>query len=238
MTQTILYVGLDVDDIQYHGSAFDQRTGAGIAFQCRPTLKGLLRQLQKLGQHFSGCAIRVCYEASYIGYTLQRDLAQQGYHYEVVAPASIPTPRSKQNKTDRLDAAHLAQFYAKGLLTLVSVPEPALEQDRDLLRSRQHLVEQQTALRKHLQALLRRHGLHDKAQTHSRTYWTTHHACWLERTIAATSGSLKVNLELLLRHLEKWHRKMGTDLISARFCYPARPCPVPPESFCRTSRIM
>ena len=119
----------------------------------------------------------------------------------MVAPTSIPTPRSKQIKTDRIDAAQLAQFYANGLLTVVSVPEPTQEHDRDLLRTRQHLVEQQTALRKHLQALLRRNGLHYKAQTHSRTYWTLHHSCWLERTIAATSGSLKVNLELLLRHL-------------------------------------
>ena len=30
MNETILYVGLDVDDIQYHGSAVDQHTGAII----------------------------------------------------------------------------------------------------------------------------------------------------------------------------------------------------------------
>ena len=201
MQQTIPYVGLDVDDTQYHGSAFHNPTGVGLDFHCRPTLQGLLRQLEKLSQQFSGCAFRVCYEASYLGYTLQRDLAQQGYHCDVGAPTSIPTPRSKQIKTDRIDAAQLAQFYAHGLLTLVSIPEPTLEQDRDLLRTRQNLIQQQTALRKHLQALLRRNGLHYKAQTHSRTYWTTHHSSWLERPIAATSGSLKVNLELLLQHL-------------------------------------
>ncbi len=50
MKQTILYVGLDVDDTQYHGSAFDQHTGAGIDFHCRPKLKGLLCQLEKLSQ--------------------------------------------------------------------------------------------------------------------------------------------------------------------------------------------
>ncbi len=201
MKQSFIYVGLDVDDTLYHGSAFDQHTGAVIDFHCRPTLKGLLRQLEKLGKHFSARPLRLCDEASYIGYTLQRDLAHKGYHCDVVAPTSIPTPRSKQIKTDRIDAAQLAQFYAHGLLTFVCIPEPALEQDRDLLRTRQHLVQQQTELRKHLQALLRRNGLHYKAQTHSRTYWTIHHSSWLERTISATTGSLKVNLELLLRHL-------------------------------------
>jgi len=47
MKQPILYVGLDVDDTQYHGLAVDQRTGVGRDFHCRPTLKGLLRQLEK-----------------------------------------------------------------------------------------------------------------------------------------------------------------------------------------------
>lgn len=138
MKQSIVYVGLDVDDTQYHGSAFATPTGVVVDFQCRPTLKGLLRQLEKLGQHFSGCAFRLCYEASYLGYILQRDLAEQGYHCDVVAPTSIPIPRSKQIKTDRIDAAQLAQFYAHDLLTVLSIPEPVQEQDRDLLRTRQH----------------------------------------------------------------------------------------------------
>ena len=67
MKQRIVYVGLDIDDTQYHGSAFNKDTGEIIDFHCRPTLKGLLRQLEKLGQHFSGCTFRVCDEASYLG---------------------------------------------------------------------------------------------------------------------------------------------------------------------------
>jgi len=202
MKQTIVYVGLDVDDTQYHGSALDKNTGEAIDFKCRPTLKGLLGQLDKLRKHFPGCTLRLCYEASYIGYTLQRDLAEKGHHCDVVAPTSIPNPRGKQIKTDRIDAAQLAQFYANDLLTLVSIPERELEQDRDLMRSRQNLLQQQTELRKHIQALLRRNGLHYKAQTQNKTHWTKHHYCWLERTLDELSGSLKVNLELLLRQLK------------------------------------
>ncbi len=202
MNQNIIHVGLDVDDTQYHGSAFDKRTGEVIDFRCRPTLKGLLVQLEKLSTHFPRCQLRLCYEASYIGYTLQRDLAEKGYHCDVVAPTSIPSPRGKQIKTDRIDAGQLAQFYANGLVTIVHIPEVELEQDRDLMRSRQNLLQQQTELRKHLQALLRRNGLHYKAQTQNKTHWTKHHYCWLERTIAASSGSLKVNLDLLLRQLK------------------------------------
>ena len=41
-------------------------------------LKGLLSQLDKLGQHFQGYSFRLWYEPSYIGYTLQRDVADVG----------------------------------------------------------------------------------------------------------------------------------------------------------------
>jgi len=73
MNPNILHVGLDVDDTRYHGSAFSRETGEVIDFRCRPTLKGL-PQLDKLQRHFRGCSIRLCCEASCIGYCLQRDL--------------------------------------------------------------------------------------------------------------------------------------------------------------------
>jgi hypothetical protein len=37
MNQNIVYVGLDVDDTEYHGSAVDKTTGEIIHFKCRPT---------------------------------------------------------------------------------------------------------------------------------------------------------------------------------------------------------
>ena len=83
-----------------------------------------------------------------------------------------------------------------------------------MLRTRQKLVEQQTELRKHLQALLRRNGLHYKAQAQSKTHWTKHHYCWLERTIDGTSGSLNANLELLLQQLKESERYSGKHTTS------------------------
>jgi transposase len=202
MKQNILHIGLDVDDTQYHGSALNHSTGEILDFKCRPNLKGLLGQLDKLHQYFPGRTFKLCYEASYIGYTLQRDLVEKGYHCDVVAPTSIPSPRGKQVKTDRIDATQLVQFYANDLLTLVAIPELEQEQDRDLIRSRQKLLEQQTELRKHIQALLRRNGRHYKVETQNKSHWTLRHYCWLERTIEASSGSLKANLELLVRQLK------------------------------------
>ncbi len=43
MNQNVIYVGVDVDDKRYHGSALDKRTAEVLDFQCRPTLKGLVQ---------------------------------------------------------------------------------------------------------------------------------------------------------------------------------------------------
>ncbi len=46
MIRNEIYVGTDVDDVHYHGSALDRTTGEALEFQCRPTLKGLVDQLK------------------------------------------------------------------------------------------------------------------------------------------------------------------------------------------------
>ncbi len=60
------------------------------------------------------------------------------------------TTTNNTTSIEDIDAGYLAQFCANDLLTIVQPPDE--EQDRDLLRSRQKVVQQ----RKHLQAVLRR----------------------------------------------------------------------------------
>lgn len=202
MNQKVVYVGIDVDDVQYHGSALNKATGEVLDFRARPTLKGLVGQLEKVQEYFGDTKLKLCYEASYVGFSLQRDLRKRAYECEVVAPSSIPRRAGKSVKTDRIDAADLAEFYANGLLTTVAVPDAEVEQDRDLLRSRQQLMHQQGDLRRHIQSLLRRNGYHYKAECERKTHWRTHHYGWLARTIESCTGSLKVNLSLLFRQLK------------------------------------
>jgi len=140
MKKNVIYVGLDVDDKFYHGGALRADTGEIIDFKCRPTVKGLLNQLEKLKKRFPRCKIKICYEATYIGFTLQRDLIRLKYHCDVIAPSSIPRVNGNQIKTDRVDANKMAQFYANGLLTVVIPPDEEQERDRDLLKSRQKIT--------------------------------------------------------------------------------------------------
>jgi hypothetical protein len=60
MSQNVVYVGIDVDDVRYHGSALDKRTGETLDFQCRPTLKRLVQQLNKVQEYFGGLPFKLC----------------------------------------------------------------------------------------------------------------------------------------------------------------------------------
>ncbi|MEJ2622209.1 MAG: hypothetical protein P8163_18750 [Candidatus Thiodiazotropha sp.] len=59
--------------------------------------------MDRLRKGFPARVFKLSYEASYVGYTLQRDLAANGYHCDVVAPTNIHSPRGKQVKTDRIE---------------------------------------------------------------------------------------------------------------------------------------
>jgi hypothetical protein len=90
MSQSIVFVGIDVDDVRYHGSALNPSTGEILEFDCRPTMKGLFGQLEKVREYFGEALLKLCYEASHVGFSLQRDLQDRGYDCAVVVPSSIP----------------------------------------------------------------------------------------------------------------------------------------------------
>ena len=52
MSINIIYIGLDVDDTNYHGSAFDPTTGELFNFKSRPTLKCLIKELKRVELRF------------------------------------------------------------------------------------------------------------------------------------------------------------------------------------------
>jgi transposase len=184
MAQNIIHIGIDVDDQAFHGAAFIAETGEVLEFKSRPTTKGLCNQMEKMSKQWSSRQIKICYEATYTGFTLQRELSDKGFLCEVIAPSSIPRVHGNQVKTDRIDAAKLAQFYASGILTIVMQPEPEMERDRDLMRSREFILHQLSDIRSHIQSLLRRNNMHYKAETKNASHWTKHHLV----TLAARSS--------------------------------------------------
>ena len=138
-----------------HGATLDKRTGGPLDFQCSATLKGLVGQLKKVQEYFGGLQFKLCYEASYVGFSLQRDLRGRGFECEVMAPSSIARRAGKAVKTDRIDAKERVEIYASDLLTTVAPPDAQTEQDRVRFRSKPQLVRRQGKIHRHIQSLVR-----------------------------------------------------------------------------------
>ena len=195
-------MGLDVDDLSFHGCVIAEGQTQGTEFRCKPSIGALVKKLKSFQKDPS--QLKLCYEATYLGYWLQRDLSRQGFDCEIIAPTSIPRTPGSRIKTDRIDANRLAIFYQKGLLQPIYIPGLQQECVRDFIRSRRFLKEQGKALKLHLLMHCRRLGIDYKQErkTSKFSYWTRPHWDWLKREIAQLSNEVaKINLTLLIGQL-------------------------------------
>jgi len=192
MKKEILYAGLDVDDQAYHFFGYTKETGEIIEFKCFPSVSSFEKKLKKFkAERFE---VRICYEASYLGFSLYRKLTKRGHLVEVIAPSLIPEISSKKVKTDKIDAQKLARFYSNDLLTVVHVPTLEGEADRDLLRTRKFLVQQLISTKNHINGFCRRLDFDFKKETKLKNLWTKTYMVWLEQKV----NSLKVSSQKIL----------------------------------------
>lgn len=206
-----------------------------IEFVSRPTAGHLARKLAEIRQGCSG--IKVCYEATYLGFSLQRELAKQGYECEVIAPSLIPVKHGKVVKNDRIDCREMAVYYVNGQLTAVHIPSVDEETVRDIVRTRRFISNQQSALKLHIMATCRRIGLNyrDGADDKKSHYWTKKHRNWLiiemkkdgYKTHEFNLSELLMQLENIERRIEVYDFKLAEigesdayrDKVKALRCY-------------------
>jgi transposase len=199
--QYLYTLALDVDDKKFHGFAISTRTGEVIEFRCEPNVSALKKHLIKISGQPND--FRICYEATYLGFSLCRQLRANGYHCDVIAPSLIPTVAGDKVKTDRLDAEKLARYYLAGMLTIVNVPAPELEADRNLLRSRKFVAVQRSALKHHINSITRIAGWDYKQERSRKQNWKGDYIKWLREKIKCTElHSLKFSLEILLKQYD------------------------------------
>jgi len=179
-----------------------------MEFRTKPQVPALLKKLQSLG--FSLKSLHVCYEATYVGYTLHRDLVNKGVHCDIVAPSSIPVPPGKRVKTDRVDAKKLVEYYQKKILTYVYIQTEDDEAARSIVRSRLQLRDQLTALKLHVTSLCRTQGWNYRAETITpkAEHWTKQHREWLNKKVKALAATSDVKFNFLsilstVQHLEQ-----------------------------------
>lgn len=198
--KTILYVGLDVDDKAFHATIINSISGEIHYLKARPNLSSLKEKL--LNFHSKPSDFKICYESTYIGFSLCRNLRAEGFNCDVIASGLIPETAGHKVKTDRTDSEKLAKFYMKDLLTPLNIPSEEDEAERDLVRSRSLISKQVVKTKNHIQSLLRRHGIDYRSEEKALNLWTDKYRKWLYGKVSSLNESLKLNLNLLLSQLE------------------------------------
>lgn len=208
----LLHLALDVDDKAFHGCGIHEEGGNEkmIEFKTKPSIGALM---QKLGnfkkQEFE---LKICYEATYLAFSLARELKKREIHCDVIAPSSIPTRADKTAKTDKIDSRDLVQFYKNNLLKIVKIPEQTTEQIRDIIRSRMFIAEQHKSIKRHILSACRRSGMDYKASIPFKNpaYFTHSHIQWLETELNKNeSKELKFNIQMLLSQMRQFEIQLS-----------------------------
>lgn len=147
--------------------------GGGVAPRLR-TLRGearleVPRELAQARRHFGLAAtapVVSCYEAGRDGFWIHRYLTSLGVRNVVVDAASIEvTRRSRQAKTDRLDAVRLLDLLVRAeagraAWRVVHEPPEAAEDARHVIRERRTVRADRTRVRNRIRGLLATQGVH------------------------------------------------------------------------------
>jgi transposase len=177
MSENTIFVGMDVHKAAINVAVFlDGRRDPEAQWQLCNEPRAISRLSKKL-RGMTGGPVRAVYEAGPCGYTLQRQMREQGIDCVVAAPSLIPVKPGDRVKTDRRDARKLAVLLQAGLLTEVHPPTPEDEAVRDVTRAREDAKQDQMRARHRISKMLLRYGVVFAGGTH----WTKRHREWLRQ---------------------------------------------------------
>lgn len=208
MKNKIVFVGIDVDSKNFHFAGIFEDTGEVIEGKTRPNAKALSESLIKLKE--SGYEVRSCYEITYIGFSLHRQLLELGFSCQPIASSLIPMLKGDRVKTDRKDSLKLAEFFMKGLLQPVHVPDERDEQARDLVRAHQFTRLHVKRQKQQIIAACYRLGRDFRQETTHQNYWSKLHRAWLSSLAEKHSSPMvKTHFRLMLRTLHQLEEMIG-----------------------------
>lgn len=148
----VAYVGIDAHDASLSICVLDPtNSDQPLRYKIANDPEEIRRTFGRLVTRFE---LRCCYEASSLGYVLQRQLTKMGVPCDVIAPSLIPKRPGDRIKTDRRDAFKLATLYKAGQLTVVHPPTPEQEAVRRVTRLREQIVREIVASKNELNRFL------------------------------------------------------------------------------------
>ena len=170
---TTHYVGLDVHKATITIAVAEAgRESPRVVATVPHEMKALGKVLSKFGPR---PGVHCCYEAGPTGFGLARWLRAAGWGCDVIAPSLVPKKSGERIKTDRRDAARLAQSHRSGDLVAVFIPDETTEAIRDLERARDDAKKAERVVRHQLSKFLLRQGRHYPGKT----AWNDAHRAWV-----------------------------------------------------------
>lgn len=174
VTNKMVYCGIDVHKRHWH-----------LCYYCDGIIVDkivITSDFEKLLSHtrrFYSTArqVQFVYEAGFSGNYLCRQLITHGYECQITPPNRIPQVYNKV-KTDKLDAAKLAQFLAAGLLKSIYVMPLSAESDRQVIRLRKSCQKKSTRVKNQIKSYLNLNGI--KWPKEKGNKWTKKYIEWLE----------------------------------------------------------
>ncbi len=160
---------------------------------------------EHLSQNYPGASYEGVYEAGFTGFWVSRKFQKLGVPIQVVHPADVPTTdKERDKKSDTSDSRKLARGLFNKELNAIHVPTVEEEGNRELVRSRDSLVQQQTRIKNQIKSMLFRYGISSDIEAKS---WTLGYKRWLESLDMGTPGSNSA-YKLLLRRLAEAHKEI------------------------------
>lgn len=134
-----------------------------------------------LRRNYPGGIFSAGYEAGYFGFGIQRKLESMGINCIVINPADIPTTnKDKDQKRDPRDSRKIANALKNKDVLPIWVPSVAAEEDRQLLRTREKLLVDQTRVKNRIKAFLQIHGIKNpEAFSQPGSHWSARFIKWL-----------------------------------------------------------
>jgi transposase len=149
-----VFVGLDVHKKSYHAAV--RINGVEVRTTVlAPKAEDVLAFLEP----YRPGRLHVVYEAGPTGFGLARALRAAGVSADVIAPNKTPRAPGQESKSDTLDCRALALFAEKGMLKRVAVPTEEEEQDRQVIRLRDQVVDARRRIKQQIKSFLLQYGL-------------------------------------------------------------------------------
>ena len=156
-----------------------------------------------LVRKYPGACFKLCYEAGFSGFSVQRWLERQGMDCVVVNAADVATSnKDYRQKSDKTDARKLCHHLQSRKMKSLYVPDLLWEHARSLVRAREKIVRNQTRCKNRIWQLLHFSGLSVPKAYEAQQYWGKGFVQSLQ-TIDCGSEALKTTLGLYIKDYEQ-----------------------------------